>query len=66
MSKTGKEAYEAVKILIDSHAEDIEKFYGKEVNAAGGRLRKLWKQIGDIGRAEKKNILEVRSSRTKK
>ena len=66
MSKTGKSAYEAVRILIESHAEDIEKFYDKEVNAAGGRLRKLWKQIGDISRAEKKNILEVRSNRTKK
>ena len=66
MAKIGKEAYEAVRILIESHAEDIEKFYGKEVNAAGGRLRKLWKQIGDISRAEKKNILEVRSNRTKK
>ena len=66
MSKTGKDAYEAVRILIETHSEDIAKFYDKEVNAAGGRLRKLWKQIGDISRAEKKNILEVRSNRTKK
>jgi len=66
MAKIGKEAYDAVKILIEAHAEDIAKFYDKEINAAGGRLRKLWKQIGDISRAEKKNILEVRSKRTKK
>jgi hypothetical protein len=66
MAKTGKEAYEAVCILIDAHSEDIAKFYDKEVNAAGGRLRKLWKQIADISRAEKKNILDVRSTRTKK
>ncbi len=38
----------------------------KEVNAAGGRLRKGLKQIADILRAEKKNILEVRSGRLKK
>ena len=66
MSQTGKEAYDAVRILIETHSEDINKFYDKEVNAAGGRLRKLWKSIGDISRAEKKNILEVRGKRTKK
>jgi len=66
MSKTGKDSYEAVKFLLIGLQEDIEKFYDKEVNAAGGRLRKFWKQVGEISRAEKKNILEVRNNRSKK
>jgi len=53
MSQTGKQAYEAIKIVIDGMQEDINKFYDKEVNAAGGRLRKGMKQIADILRAEK-------------
>lgn len=66
MSQTGKQAYEAIKLVVEGLQEDINKFYDKEVNAAGGRLRKGLKQIDDILRAEKKNILQVRSSRLKK
>lgn len=66
MSQTGKQAYEAIKIIIDGMQEDINKFYDKEVNAAGGRLRKGMKQIADILRAEKRNVLEVRTNRLKK
>lgn len=66
MSQTGKQAYEAIKTVIDGMQEDINKFYDKEVNAAGGCLRKGMKQIADILRAEKKNVLEVRNSRLKK
>lgn len=66
MSQTGKEAYEAIKAVVYDLQEDINKFYDKEVNAAGGRLRKGLKQVDDIIRAEKKNILLVRSSRLNK
>jgi len=66
MSQIGKQAYEAIKVVVDGLTEDINKFYDKEVNAAGGRLRKGLKQVADILRAEKKNILEVRNSRLKK
>jgi len=66
MSQIGKDAYAAIKLVVDGLEEDINKFYGKEVNAAGGRLRKGLKQISDIIRAEKKNILEVRNGRLKK
>ncbi len=66
MSQTGIPAYEAIKTVVDGLAEDINKFYGKEVNAAGGRLRKGLKQIADLVRAEKKNIIEVRNGRLKK
>jgi hypothetical protein len=66
MSQTGKQAYEEIKNIIYGLQEDINKFYDKEVNAAGGRLRKGMKQIADILRAEKKNVLEVRNSRLKK
>lgn len=66
MSQIGKEAYASIKLVVEGLEEDINKFYDKEVNAAGGRLRKGLKQISDIIRAEKKNILEVRSARLKK
>lgn len=66
MSQTGKEAYSSIRLVVEGLEEDINKFYDKEVNAAGGRLRKGLKQISDIIRAEKKNILEVRNGRLKK
>lgn len=66
MSQTGKQAYEAMKEVVDGLAEDVAKFYDKEVNAAGGRLRKGLKKISDIIRAEKKNILTVRNGRLNK
>lgn len=62
----GKQAYSDIKAVCDGLAEDIDKFYDKETNAAGGRLRKGLKEIADIVRAEKKNILEVRNGRSKK
>lgn len=64
--QTGKQAYETIKFIVENLSEDIEKFYVKEVNSAGGRLRKAMKQISDIIRAEKKNVLVVRNSRSKK
>ena len=66
MSQIGIEAYTSIKLVVEGLEEDIEKFYAKEINAAGGRLRKGLKQIADILRAEKKNVLEVRNSRLKK
>jgi len=66
MSQSGKQAYAAIITVVEGLNEDINKFYDKEVNAAGGRLRKGLKQISDIIRAEKKNILEVRNDRLKK
>jgi hypothetical protein len=61
----GKDAYEAIKRIIDGSEEDRSKFYDKEVNAAGSRLGKVLRQISDIVRAEKKNVLELRKSRKK-
>lgn len=47
-------------------AEDYEKFFVKETNAAGARLRKGLKAIADICKAERKKIVEVRNSRKSK
>lgn len=66
MTQTGKDAYQSIKAITEMLEEDINKFYIKEVNAAGARLRKGLKQISDIIRAEKKNIVEVRNNRLKK
>lgn len=62
----GKEAYQELADLLQAIQVDVEKFYVKENSAAGGRLRKFWKSVGDVGKAEKKNILVVRESRKTK
>jgi hypothetical protein len=63
----GKQAYEEIAQIAQlALQDDAVKFYDKETNAAGGRLRKHLKAIADIVRAEKKNILEVRNGRSKK
>lgn len=67
MSQDWRKPYQtAITALQIALQEDGPKFYDKEVNAAGGRLRKTWKVVGDVMRSEKKKILEVRNSRTKK
>jgi DNA-binding PadR family transcriptional regulator len=62
---TGKESFEEIKRIIDGLQEDVNKFYVKEINAAGSRIGRGLRQIGDIVRAEKKNVIELRKSRKK-
>jgi hypothetical protein len=61
----GKEAYSKIREILDELSEDVDKFYVKQVNAPGSRLRKGLKNIADIIRSEKKNISELKNSRKK-
>lgn len=59
----GPQAYEYIIALCQESRDDVEKFYDKGVGAAGGRLRKLLKEINEVVKSEKKNILEVKAAK---
>ena len=61
-----RESWNIIVGLVNDAKNDLDKFYVKETNAAGGRLRKVLKEIGNIIKDENKNIIEIRNKRTKK
>lgn len=58
-----KESYAQIIDVVNSLQRDVEKFYDKEQNASGLRLRKGFKAILAIIKEEKANILTTRASR---
>ena len=54
------EAYENLKQLVESAAEDIKKACGGN-KAAGTRVRKIMQEIKATAQEVRKGILEVRS-----
>ena len=62
---SGQEAWKQLNLLIDAANEDRSKFYDKSINVAGARLLKVFKQMQDIMRNERKSILEKRKSSKK-
>lgn len=62
---SGKDAWQQLNLLIDGAKEDQYKFYDNKINAAGARLLKVFKQMQDIMRNERKSILEKRKSSKK-
>lgn len=59
---SGQEAWKQLNLLVEASNEDRSKFYDKKINVAGARLLKVFKQMQDIMRGERKNILEKRKS----
>lgn len=55
------EAYEHLKQLIDSAADDVAKATGGN-KAAGTRVRKVMQEVKAAAQEVRKGILEVRSS----
>ncbi len=55
------QAYERLKQLVESCAEDVNKAEGGN-KAAGTRVRKTMQEIKNCAQDVRKNILEVRSS----
>ena len=49
--------------VIDSMTADIEKFYSKEQNAAGTRLRKELNNLRKVAAEIRKEIQEIREKR---
>jgi len=55
------EAYEILKRLVESAAEDVAKAEGGN-KAAGTRVRKIMQDVKNAAQDVRKKILEVRSS----
>lgn len=62
---SGEEAWEQLNLLIIASKADRLKFYSNNVNVAGARLLKVFKQMQDIMRNERKSILEKRKNSKK-
>lgn len=54
------EAYDRLKELVESAADDVAKAYGGN-KAAGTRVRKIMQEIKEAAQTVRKNVLEVRS-----
>lgn len=61
----GQEAWQQLELIIMAAKDDRSKFYDKKINVAGARLLKVFKQMQDIMRNERKSILEKRKSSKK-
>ncbi len=55
------EAYEHLKQLVESAADDVRKATGGN-KAAGTRVRKVMQEVKAVAQELRKSILEVRSS----
>lgn len=58
-----KEKFDQLKDILEGMQGDIEKFYVKEVNSAGGRLRKELNNIRKLSAELRKDIQEIRNQR---
>ena len=57
------EKYNALIELVETIKIDAAKFYDKENNAAGTRLRKGLKEIADMAKGLRKDVSAVREER---
>lgn len=61
-----KNRYNELKELIEGLQKDFEKFYEKEVDAAGTRIRKGMLELRELANTIRKEILEIRNERKAK
>jgi hypothetical protein len=54
------EAYQHLKELVESAADDVAKAYGGN-KAAGTRVRKIMQEIKEAAQTVRRAVLEVRS-----
>jgi len=60
------EKFEKLREMMEGMNADIEKFYTKGINSAGGRLRKELNNIRKLAAEIRKDIQEVRNERKPK
>lgn len=60
------EKFETLKQMLDGMNADVEKFYTKGVNSAGGRLRKELNNIRKLAAEIRKDIQNIRNERKPK
>ncbi|MBN1634614.1 MAG: histone H1 [Ignavibacteria bacterium] len=58
--------FETLQQLLDGMKPDIEKFYSKGVNSAGGRLRKELNNMRKLAAEIRKDIQTIRNERKPK
>lgn len=57
------EKFEQLQAILDGMKVDLDKFYSKEQNAAGTRLRKELNSLRKLAADVRKDIQEIRTSR---
>lgn len=55
--------FEELKKLVEAAEVDFEKFYDKEVNAAGTRVRKHCQALAALCKEVRKEVTELKNSR---
>ncbi|MBK8967890.1 MAG: hypothetical protein R3D58_01105 [Saprospiraceae bacterium] len=57
--------FETIKQTLAEVESDVEKFYAGN-NAAGGRVRKAMQDLKNLAQDLRKDVLDVKNSRSKK
>ncbi len=57
------EKFEKLQQMLDGMKADIEKFYTKNVNSAGARLRKELNNMRKLANEIRKDIQQIRNQR---
>ncbi len=57
------EKFEKLQQMLDGMKADIEKFYNKNVNSAGARLRKELNNMRKLANEIRKDIQQIRNQR---
>ena len=60
------EKFEQLKQMLESMEPDVDKFYNKGVSSAGGRVRKELNNIRKLCADLRKEIQEIRNSKSSK
>ena len=60
------EKFETLQQMLDGLKPDIEKFYNKGINSAGGRLRKELNNMRKLAADIRKDIQNIRNERKPK
>jgi len=60
------EKFEQLKQMLESMESDVDKFYNKGVSSAGGRVRKELNNIRKLCADLRKEIQEIRNSKSSK
>ena len=55
--------FEQFQTIVESMKGDFEKFYDKENNAAGTRVRKHLQELATLCKNIRKDVTEVKTSR---
>ncbi len=57
--------FETIKQTLAEVESDVEKFYAGN-NAAGGRVRKAMQDLKNLAQDLRKDVLDIKNSRSKK